>query len=316
MGDTHPRFVSLLFTYFSFTITMYPRRILPVLLGLAATVGLWAQPSPPRLIVRGDDLGSAAAANEAMIRCYREGVQRSVEVMVPTPWFPQAVRLLRENPGLDVGVHLTLTSEWDAVKWRPLTPARSFVDDDGYFLPMIWPNPNYPGRAIRERSWDIHEIEREFRAQIETAMRHIPQVSHLSGHMGCTDLDPAVSEMTRRLAREYGLLFDVKDTSVVKLGYAGPKASSEEKIASFLQTLEGLEAGKTYLFVDHPGLDTPEMRAFGHVGYAGVAVDRQGVTDAWTHPRVLETVRRLGIQLISYADLRGAPAAKPPAPQP
>ena len=60
----------------------------------------------------------------------------------------------------------------------------------------------------------------------------------------------------------------------------------------------------TYLFVDHPALDTPEMRAIGHVGYEGVAVDRQGVTDAWTSATVKDVVRRRGVELIGYRDLR------------
>ena len=55
--------------------------------------------------------------------------------------------------------------------------------------------------------------------------------------------------------------------------------------------------------MDHPALDTPEMRAAGHVGYENVAVDRQGVTDAWTSPVVLEIVRRRGIEVIGYKDL-------------
>ena len=77
----------------------------------------------------------------------------------------------------------------------------------------------------------------------------------------------------------------------------------QEKIASFRRVVEGLGPG-THLFVDHPALDTPEMRAIGHVGYEGVALDRQGVTDAWTSPEVLQTVKRRGIELIGYKDLR------------
>jgi hypothetical protein len=59
------------------------------------------------------------------------------------------------------------------------------------------------------------------------------------------------------------------------------------------------------MFVDHPALDTPEMRATGHVGYETVAVDRQGVSDAWTSPAAREIVKRRGIELIGYRDLAG-----------
>ena len=72
-----------------------------------------------RLLVRADDMGAAQAVNEACIKSYKDGIVKSVEVIVPGPWFPDAVRLLKEHPDLDVGVHLALTSEWERVKWRP-----------------------------------------------------------------------------------------------------------------------------------------------------------------------------------------------------
>ena len=75
-----------------------------------------------------------------------------------------------------------------------------------------------------------------------------------------------------------------------------------QKSASFVAVLEGLGPG-TWLFVDHPALDTPEMRAVHHVGYEAVAIDRDGVTQAWTSPAVREVVRRRGIELIGYRDL-------------
>jgi hypothetical protein len=67
--------------------------------------------------------------------------------------------------------------------------------------------------------------------------------------------------------------------------------------------LSELKPGETYLFVDHPGLDTPELRAIHHIGYEDVAADRQGVTDAWTDQRVKDAVKQRGIKLISYLEL-------------
>ena len=146
----------------------------------------------PRLIVRGDDMGAAHAVNEAIIECHKHGIQSAIEVIVPSPWFPEAVKMLKEFPTADVGVHLALTSEWDNVKWRPLTEALSLRDHDGFFFPMIHPNKNYPGRALKENPWKLEEIEKEFRAQIELAKKHIPQINHLSGHMGCSGFDEKV----------------------------------------------------------------------------------------------------------------------------
>jgi hypothetical protein len=260
--------------------------------------------APPRLIVRGDDMGYAHSGNQALIDSHVRGIETSIEVIVPAPWFPEAARMLAQHASVDVGVHLALTSEWDAVKWRPLTAAPSLRDADGYFHPMVFPNRSYPKRAIVENAWRLDDIEREFRAQIETARRHIPRVSHLSAHMGCTDLRADVKAMTRQLAREYRIDIWPEDHGVASARYAGAHGTSAEKIESFLRMLDGLEEGRTYLFVDHPGLDTPELRAIHHVGYEQVAADRQGVTDTFTSPRVRERVRRRGIQLIGYRDLR------------
>ncbi len=58
-----------------------------------------SQQQPARLIIRGDDMGYTHSGNEALIKCYKEGIERSIEVIVPSPWFPEAVKLLNENPG-------------------------------------------------------------------------------------------------------------------------------------------------------------------------------------------------------------------------
>ena len=71
-----------------------------------------AQQSTTRLIVRGDDMGYTHSGNEALIKCYKEGIETSIEVIVASPWFPEAVKLLKQNSGVDVGIYLALTSEW------------------------------------------------------------------------------------------------------------------------------------------------------------------------------------------------------------
>lgn len=154
-----------------------------------------------RLIIRIDDMGCSHATNTGIREAYKEGIGRSVEVMVPTPWFPEAVRMLKEMPGLDAGVHLVLTSEWTNVKWRPLTQVPSLVNDWGYFYPMIWPNDRFPaGSALQEHPWDIKEVEKELRAQIELAKREIPQLSHLSSHMGCLNMNDETKALFKNWA--------------------------------------------------------------------------------------------------------------------
>lgn len=260
-----------------------------------------------RLIVRGDDIGSTHAANLACIQSYREGIVRSVELMVPCPWFPEAVRLLNENPGLDVGIHLVLTSEWENLKWRPLTPAPSLVDPDGYFLPMVWPNPELPPKSsLKESAWKLAEVEAELRAQIETAIRHLPRISHLSAHMGFTSLDPSLAALVKQLAREYRLDTESGSQPLKRFPGWGKARTAEERIAQFVKHLEGLEPG-TYLFVEHPGLDVPEMQAIGHKGYEDVAADRAAVTRVFTSPEVKATIRKKGIRLMGYHELKAEP---------
>ena len=92
---------------------------------------------PPRLVIMGDDMGFSHSANEAMIKSYKEGIETSIEVIVPSPWFPEAVKLLQQHQRIDVGLHFAITSEWDNIKWRPLTDCRSIRNEDGYFYPML-----------------------------------------------------------------------------------------------------------------------------------------------------------------------------------
>ncbi len=277
-------------------------------LALATCPVFAQQANDPCLIIRADDMGSFHAANVACMEAYKNGVETSIEVMVVTPWFPEAVRMLRENPGIDVGLHLTFTSEWDNVKWRPLTHCPSLTDKNGYFLPMMTPNPAYPGLAITENKWDLAEVEREARAQIELALRNIPWISHVSGHMGATGFAPEVVALMKRLAEEYDLpMIDrvgaMEEYDFSYRGYDGPSRTPAEKEASFLRMLDKLESGERYMFIDHPALDNDEMRTVGHIGYEHVAADRQGVTDLLTSDRVKQALREKGIKLISYNDL-------------
>lgn len=256
------------------------------------------------LLVRGDDIGSTHAANLACIQCYKDGIVRSVELMVPCAWFPEAVQLLKENPQLDVGVHLTLTSEWEKLKWRPLTCAPSLVDTDGYFFPMVWPNPNFPpNSSLKESKWKLNEIEAELRAQIETARRHLPRISHLSAHMGFTGLDKAIADLVKKLAAEYRVETEGFIAGFKPFAGWGKTRDPEERITQFVRNLEGLQPG-TYIFVEHPGLDVPEMRAINHKGYEDVAADRAAVTRVFTSPAVKDAIRKNGIVLVSYSDLK------------
>ena len=209
---------------------------------------------PPKLIIRGDDMGFSHSANEAIIECFKEGIMTTVEVMPVTPWFPEVVKLCNENPSLDVGIHLAMTSEWTNIKWRPLSNSPSLTNEDGYFHPMIWPNSRYAkGQSLKENTWKIEEIEAEVRAQIELTLRKIPHTSHISAHMGWVDMDPKVKALVNDLAVEYGIRIDLSDHNVESIGFQNPHETYQEKIESFTKLLQGLQFGKTYMFLEHPG---------------------------------------------------------------
>ena len=273
-----------------------------LLLGLLlAAFALQTSPAEIRLIVKGDDMGAAHGINTATVEAFKQGVLTTTNVIVPGPWFPEAARLLKENPGLDVGVHLALTSEWDNVKWRPLTTAPSIVDEDGYLMPMVQPGPCEAGSSLKERSWKLEEIERELRAQLTLAKRHIPQATYTWNHMGFTSLAPEVESLVSRLSKEYGLVVPA-DLGIQRLGriYDGRTGPVKaDKLAARLETL----APGLWLHIDHASTDDPEMQAIGHAGYEWVAADRGANVEAWTSPKVREVIMRRGIKLTNYRDL-------------
>jgi predicted glycoside hydrolase/deacetylase ChbG (UPF0249 family) len=275
----------------------------PTIVLILALAVLQPAPTEIRLIVKGDDMGAGHGINAATIDAHKRGVLTTTNVIVPGPWFLEAARLLKENPGLDAGVHLALTSEWENVKWRPLTPAASIVDADGYFFPIVAPRPGFAaGTSIKESGMKLDEIERELRAQLTMAKRHIPQATYTWNHMGFTSVSPEVAALVQRLSKEFGLLvptdlgiqwlrglYESKDTGAVKA----------DKLAAKLETL----APGLWEHIDHAATDDPEMRAFGHKGYEWVAADRSAVLEAWTSPKVREVITRRRIKLTNYRDL-------------
>jgi hypothetical protein len=278
-------------------------------IGLACAVPLTAADGERRsddvieLLVRGDDMGVGRSINEACIRAYRDGIVRSVEVIVPGAWFLDAAAMLKEEPGLDVGVHLCLTSEWERCKWGPLTKAPSLADANGYFRPMTRQRRDFPpDTGFVEAGPKLEEVEAELRAQIEMARRHIENVTHVSAHMGTAVSTPEMRSLVERLCEEYGLLYRDESLRPVR-GFGGSQKSAEEKERDLVKVLEDLQPGR-WLLVEHPAYDTPEIRAMGHRGYENVAADRAGVTRAFTSPKVKELIKRRGIRLISYGELR------------
>lgn len=144
-----------------------------------------------------DDVACSHGANVAMVELAAAGGVTCGSVMVPPSWFPEIVHQPRLNE-LDLGIHLTLTSESAAFRWRPLsTTSRSsgLIDDDGFMWAQV--------RPVR-RNAIPDAVEAELRAQIDTAQAAGIDVTHLDHHMGAA-LAPEFVHITVRIARDYQL---------------------------------------------------------------------------------------------------------------
>jgi predicted glycoside hydrolase/deacetylase ChbG (UPF0249 family) len=257
-----------------------------------------------RLIIRGDDMGFSHAVNLACIKAYQEGILTSVEVMVPCQNFPEAVQMLRENPDLDVGIHLTLNSEWENIKWGPLTETPSLVDENGYFFPMTWPDDAYGhDKALASADWKLNEIEQELRAQIETALSVIPNISHATPHMAFHAISSDVAELVFSLVREYGIDANLRILPMRSLPLFGAASTLEDMISNSVMILENLEPG-TWEFSDHPGMLLEGVENHWHVGAEDDAAYRDLVTKVLTSAELKEVIERRGIKLIGYNDLK------------
>lgn len=150
------------------------------------------------VVIHADDLGMSHGANAAFAELSRPGVFSSGSVMVPCPWFLEIVELAQTDSTLDIGVHLTLTSEMPAYRWRPLTrpPASAgLTDDHGYFHRDV--------ATLRARAAP-DAVEAELRAQIDMALASGIDVTHFDDHAGGV-LAPEFCEIYVRLGLDYDI---------------------------------------------------------------------------------------------------------------
>jgi hypothetical protein len=262
-------------------------------------------PDARLLIVNCDDIGSSHAANAASEAAMRTGIATSATLMVPCPWAREAAERFHD---LDVGIHLTLTSEYPTYRWRSLTGAPSLRDAQGY-LPRT-------GAELWKQA-DPQDVEAECRAQIDQALAWGVDVTHLDNHMGTLMLDAQAFAIYLKLAREYKLPLRMAGASAdARMGFAGRKQCDDAGILYpdhfsfqwgtptadiFDRYLASPRAGVTEVIL-HPVEDGPELAAY----------DKQ---DAWirTHDAKIgvdETVKSkldaAGIKRVSFRGIRDA----------
>src|SRR4051812_38475886 len=121
-------------------------------------------PTDRLVIFHADDGGMCHGSNQALVDLSPGGIVKTGSIMTPCAWTPEMLQHCRTNPALDVGVHLTLTSEWDSYRWSPLTtrdPASGLLDQDGYF----WQSTE----QVRAKL-NVKAAVAEMRAQIEKVL--------------------------------------------------------------------------------------------------------------------------------------------------
>ncbi len=263
-------------------------------------------PGAKVLIINCDDLGSSHAANQAIYECLRLGPATSATLMVPCPWARGAAA---EYRGEDVGVHLTLNSEYDLYRWGPITQAPSLLDGDGGFprtLQDVWDHA------------DLGEVRRELRAQIERAIYWGFDVSHLDSHMGTLQLRPEFFDVYLDLAVEFQLPLRLSGRWSEKLvGFPFRELADQEGVVSpdelivitnshgvgtrkdLEVALEGLRPGVTEVYV-HPAQDTPELRATGADWSQRVDDYNMLVNETWLG----DTLGEHDIKLVGYREIR------------
>lgn len=255
----------------------------------SAEIKTWAEklgwPAGKKVIMlHADDIGMCPEANMAADALLTNGHIQSAAVMIPCPNAEEFITWAKEHPNMDIGLHLTLTSEWKKHRWGPITPE---VQVPGLLDPenKLWRSvPEVVQHATAE------EVEKEIRAQIEQSIAWGYRPDHIDTHMGTLFGDPSYVKAYIKVAQEYGIpanIIDLSvpsvlaefrakgypmDDSVVKMSEAytlpkldyftsAPKADTyEEKLESFKELIKSLQPGLTEI-IFHPSVETDNLRS-------------------------------------------------------
>jgi predicted glycoside hydrolase/deacetylase ChbG (UPF0249 family) len=264
------------------------------------------------LIINADDFGMCHDQNEGVIRGLQEGVFTSSTILVTCPWFEEAAEFARNNPAADLGVHLTLTAEWDSYKWGPVLGRRavpSLVDERGY----LWQTVAQVYEHAR-----LDQAEAELREQIEKAFAAGIDATHLDSHMGTLQLRADYHEIYARLANEYrlplrlasrrrmgtdgmGAILEQLDAFGVvtpdHLVFNGPPTVPETE-SYWTNLLRTLKPGVTEILC-HPALARDELKSC-----ARDAHQREADFRYFTSDKTRQLIKDAGVQMIGFRQLR------------
>jgi hypothetical protein len=234
------------------------------------------------LILHADDLGFAHSADSASFDALNKGAISSASIMIPTPWITEVAAYAKAHPDADLGLHLTLTSEWETYRWGP-TASRdsvpSLLDPDGTL-----PNEE----SIVSRRANATEVERELRAQIDRALALGIRPTHLDSHMGALFTNPSLLATYVKVAHDYHLPFLAMRTNPFGGGQPMPLAPTDIPLDAvivaspdiprdkwkdfYLNAIANLKPGITEIIV-HLGYDDSELQA--------VTVNHEPYGSAW-----------------------------------
>lgn len=223
------------------------------------------------LIVHADDLGMAHSVNAATIKAFESGLVSSGSIMVPCPWLPEIAAYARSHPEADLGLHLTLTSEWRFYRWGPVLSkdrVSSLLDHNSYF---------YLTESEAASHANAREVEAEIRAQIDRARAFGIKPTHLDSHMGTLYQNKTLFETLLRVARDNKLPVRMSKEWVASTDYLSsilnPNDIAIDRIISieasvpaegwskfYADAMKSIQPGVTEMVV-HIAYDDEEMRA-------------------------------------------------------
>lgn len=249
--------------------------------------------SATRLVIQADDFGMCHAVNEGIERAFLEGVLTQTTAMPPCPWIDEAARISRRIEAT-VGMHCTLISEWDSLRWRPPTGGASLAGPDGMF---------HRDADTANARIDPCDAREELGAQVARLQGLGIEPVFFDCHVRSICIE-ALRHLVRKHTRPYlyplvspHYAFDSKETLSAR------KAST--KLDWMVGFLDSLGSGVHYLCM-HPGEPCSELRSLALPGSAaGAWAEDYRASDlaVLCDPRVRDRVEARSIELVSVACL-------------